>query len=219
MTMEAQLLDPRTSLHGVPESCHDYGDLTDRANMASECMVEDVLSKQLYDQGQEAWLPMEYISFVYDVGTHGGTVAGHNLDVEIPAGTIIIGGIIVIADKFVAASGTPTVSIGIDSNVDVLNALDVCAENVNALVATVPLFANAATWIAYSSSVALVVTVESAALTAGRLYGYLMCFRNVIGNAMSSNSSSSSASSSSSSSSSSMSNSSSSSSSSNRLRF
>jgi hypothetical protein len=218
MTMEAQLLDPRTSLHGVPESCHDYGDLTDRANMASECMVEDVLSKQLYDQGQEAWLPMEYIGFVYDVGTHGGAVGAQYIDCEIPIGTIVIGGIAIVADKFVAASGTPTLTIDCVATGDIFTSSDICAESVNAKIAVVPLFANAATWLV-STNALISATVGSADLTAGRLYGYLMCFRNVAGNARSSGSSSSSASSSSSSSSSSMSNSSSSSSSSDRLRF
>jgi hypothetical protein len=182
-------------LHGLLESVANYSKLPGKGNMAAECLAEDVLAKHIYDDGQRAWLPMEYIGFVYDVGEHGGTVADHTIGVTIPAGTIVIGGIIVIADKFVAASGTPTVSIAANTAGDVLNALDACAESINAKVATVPLFANAATWLVATSDRTITATVGSAALTAGRLYGYLMCFRNVIGGENSSSSSSSSSSS------------------------
>jgi hypothetical protein len=219
MSLETQLLDPRTSLHGVPESCHAFGDLTAKANMASECLTENVLSKHLYDAGQEAWLPMEYISFVYDVGEHGGVTAA-SPDESVPAGTIIVGGIIIVADKFVAASGTPMLGIGINSATEnILVSTDICAASVNDRIAVTPLFANAATWLVATAATTFDILIASANLTAGRLYGYLMCFRNVYGNELSSGSSASSNSSSSSSSESSSSSSSSSSESSNRLRF
>jgi hypothetical protein len=185
----------RTTLHGVCESVADYSTLPNKGNMAAECLCEAELSKHVYDAGQRAWLPMEYVAFMYDVPTHGGTAADHTVGVTIPAGTIMVGGIVVIADKFVAASGTPTVSIAVNAAGDVLNALDVCAESINAKVATVPLFANAATWFVATADRTITATVGAAALTAGRLYGYLMCFRNVIGGENSSSSSSSSSSS------------------------
>jgi hypothetical protein len=186
-----------TVLHGVAESVANYSKLPGKGNMASECLTEDVLSKHVFDDGQRAWLPMEYIAFYYDVGEHGGgTVTTYDLGVDIPAGTIIIGGILIVADKFVAATGTPLLSIGTDLDSTVfLSGSNICAASVNDKIATVPLFANAATWNVPATDTHVAAYITDAGLTAGRLYGYLMCFRNVIGGENSSSSSSSSSSS------------------------
>jgi hypothetical protein len=132
--------DPRTVLHGIDQSCPFVENLpgregsfltaNDKGNMASECYVEEDKSKHIFDADvqplpggdfatQIKWLPMEYVAFRYEFEEQGGAEGVHNLRATVPAGTILIGGVINTVEAF-TSGGAPTFELWVESAGDIL---------------------------------------------------------------------------------------------------
>lgn len=168
---------PRTVLHGIDQSAPQFEKLPGRGNQASECYLDDLRSKHVFDQSARTWLPLEYIAFRYDVAEHGGDVGAIELPVTVPADTIILDGIIDILDPF-GSEGSATLALSIEAPADVLAATDLTDLDDAGLLDVYP-NGSAARAIRVSEDAPVVATVGVAELTAGVLQGYLRCVRSV----------------------------------------
>jgi len=204
---------PRTVLHGVDQSAPTFAKLPEAANMAAQCFQEDNLSKWIYDGVGKEWLPVEYIAARWNFTNDGGNVGFIDLNVQVPAGTIVLDGLYQVLDALVGAGASillkleaaagavgdiiDTEAIGTAGTLG-LHDIDADGTVANAIVVT--------------SDKYIKMEVTGAALTRGELVVFLRCLRGFLPTDVSSSSSSSESSSSQSSSSSSSQSSSSSSS-------
>jgi hypothetical protein len=190
--------DPRTVLHGIDQSCPAIEDLpgrdgsflttNDKGNMASECYVEEYKSKHVFDADVSPlpdgttsrnikWLPMEYVAFEYQFEEHGGAVGVHNLRTTVPEGTIMIGGVINTVEAF-TSGGAPTFELWVEAAGDILASAGYANVQAEGLHAVVPVF-SAATGILTTDDRQIKCRIGTAAITAGRFYGYLTCYRSL----------------------------------------
>jgi hypothetical protein len=183
---------PRSSIAGADTSAPSFPKLPRRANQGAPCFLDDLLSSHVYDAGGERWLPMEYIAFSYDTELDGGEVGDIELDVVIPEGMIILDGLIDVVDPF-ASAGAATIAISVEGANDILNAGDLATNGGAGLHDVVPA-GSAATAVKTTEDRAVTVTIGTADLTGGKLFGYLRCFRGWPAEERSSSSSSSSSS-------------------------
>jgi len=108
----------KTVLHGVSQSVPENADLPAAANMAAECLTEDLLGKWIYDIEQEEWLPMEYIPFRWDFATDEGFIGYHPL-AAVPENTIVFDGFYSVLDRLIS-DGSPTIQIQLEAANDIL---------------------------------------------------------------------------------------------------
>ncbi|MEN6507103.1 MAG: hypothetical protein ABFD92_21410 [Planctomycetaceae bacterium] len=183
---------PRAELHGVDISTPTHSKLASRAVMGAACMTEDVLGRHVYDASEERWLPMEYVPFEYDVVVDGGEVGDHALRQTIPPNTILWDGVYDVVEAL-NSEGTARIRISITANADVLALTLISAAGTAGLHDIVPdgTAAKAIKTVDNEPS-DIVLSVVGAALTEGRLYGFLRCVRGFPADTRSSSSSASS---------------------------
>lgn len=176
---------PRTVLHGVDQTRPDFASLPSTGNMASECYIEDLKSKHVYDATAEAWLPMEYIPFRYDVAVDGGTVGAKSLSEKIPDDMIVFDGMIQVVQKF-ESGGLATLKITGEADADILG-VTALATLVEGMLNVVP-NGTAAKAIRTTAERTITATVAGATFTRGVLVGFLRCFRGFASEEVSSSS-------------------------------
>ncbi len=169
-------MPPRTVLHGIDQSVPTYRDLPNKGHSATLVLQESHKCTWLYDPDLNVWKPFEYVAFEYDFAEDGGGVGFHNLDVELPAHTLIFDGMIDVVDTFISGGGA-TISIKVEAADDVLAAGNLAANGVVGLLDIVPdgTVANA---IRTTIAQQIKMDIRVADLTAGKLYGFLRCFRS-----------------------------------------
>jgi hypothetical protein len=165
----------RTVLHGVDTSAPNFAKLPAVGNQGSECYTDDLRARLVYDDAAGKWLPQEYIPFVYDFAVHGGAVGAIDLGISVPAGTIILDGIYDVVDAL-ASGGAATIALKVEGTGDVLAAAAIGTAGTEGLHDVVP-DGTAAKAIKATEDRKVTLTVAVAALTAGKLYGFLRCVR------------------------------------------
>jgi hypothetical protein len=119
--------------------------------------------------------------FVFDTAANdaGGTpasnktVAAHPLAVTIPDNAIVIGGHVDVITAVTSATTNSTVAIHLANANDVFTSTEGAEANLT-LAAQIPMAALAAAPIKLSAAKAVTVTVGTAALTAGKINGYII---------------------------------------------
>lgn len=166
----------RTVLHGVDQSAPSVPKLPAQANMAGLCYEEGGKSFHVWDSNAKAWLPLEVIPFVYDFDVHGGAVEAIELDAIVPAGCIVLDGLIDVVDAL-TSDGSAQVAIHVKTANDILSAAVLGTNGTEGLHDIVPV-GSAATSIKAAADSNVTLTVTVAALTAGKLYGFLRVLRS-----------------------------------------
>lgn len=164
-----------TVLHGVDQSCESYAKLPARANVASQCFIEDLKAMRINDPADNVWKPFDYIPFVYDFAVHGGVVGDIGLGVYVPKDTVILDGLLDVVDA-VTGGTSATIALKVEGAADVLAAAVLGTNGTEGLHDVVP-DGSAAKAIKTTAARQVTLTVGVAALTAGKLYGFLRCFR------------------------------------------
>jgi len=169
-------VEPRTVLHGNDESAEDFSSLPSNPNQASKCYLDALRSMHVYDAVDGDWWPWDYVVAEFDFDEDGGAVGTINLsDVVLPAGTIIMDGIILTVDP-VTSAGAATIAIAANAANDVLSQVTYTTPGSEGLHDIVPLGA-AANMVWCSADRYVVMTIGTAALTAGHFYVFLRTFR------------------------------------------
>lgn len=101
------------------------------------------------------------------------TVAAHPLAVTIPDNAIVIGGHVDVIAAVTSATNNATVAIHLANANDVLTSTEGAEANLT-LAAQIPMAALVAAPIKLAAAKAVTVTVGTAALTAGKLNGYII---------------------------------------------
>lgn len=167
----------RTVLNGIDTSAPSHAKLPALGNQGSEVYVDNLRARCVYDDGARKWLPEEYIPFVYDFAVHGGAVGNLDLGITVPAGTIILDGIYDVVTPL-TSGGAATVALKVEAANDVLAAAAINTAGTAGLHAIVP-DGTAAKAIKATQDRKVTLAVAVAALTAGKLYGYLRCVRGL----------------------------------------
>ncbi|MCP4539921.1 MAG: hypothetical protein GY832_22505 [Chloroflexi bacterium] len=173
------MADPtRTVLHGIDQSVPGHNKLPSRGNHAAECLTDDLLGKHIWDDIDGKWKPMEYIAFEYDFDVHGGAVGFIDLDVLLPAGTIIVGGMLDVIEEL-GSAGAATIAIKAEAADDILAADTLDNVGFLGMKDVVPVN-TAATAIKLTTDKWIKIDIRVAALTSGVIRGYLHCFRGSV---------------------------------------
>ncbi|WP_321376940.1 hypothetical protein [Trichococcus shcherbakoviae] len=168
---------PRFCVAGCDTSAPSNAKLPVHANHGSQCLTDDLLAKNVYDAAiNDKWLPEEYIPFCYDFSVHGGAVGDIDLGVTVPANTIILDGILDVV-KAVTVGTNGTIALKVEAAGDVLAA--VAAGTLTKGRHDIVPVGTAATSIKTTVARKITATIATAAVTAGRLYGFLRCVRGV----------------------------------------
>jgi len=101
------------------------------------------------------------------------TVAAHPLAVTIPANAIVIGGHLDVIAAVTSATQNATIAIHLATAADVLTTTEGAETNLS-LAAQIPMAALKAAPIKLAAAKAVTVTVGGAALTAGKINGYII---------------------------------------------
>ena len=109
--------------------------------------------------------------FEYNFAKHGGAISSISVQgASIPAGSVIVGGMIHVKTAGVGVNGTMAIGTAAGSTTNILGATAVASLTLNALLATVPVPQTANTWIRLTSNLtALLFTIATTAFTAGRV--------------------------------------------------
>lgn len=166
----------RTVLHGIDESAPSYAKMPARGNMGAKCYDEELQSFLVWDSTAAAWLPVEYVPFVYDFDVHGGEVEAIELDAVVPERCIVLDGVIDVVDAL-TSDGAAQVAIHVQTADDILAAAVLGTNGTEGLHDVVPV-GTAATAIKMTADGNVTLTVTVAALTAGKLYGFLRVLRS-----------------------------------------
>lgn len=166
---------PRANLSGIDTSAPSNEKLPNRGNQGSECFTDDLLAKNVFDTGvNQKWLPEEYIPFCYDFTEHGGAVGDIGLGITVPAGTIVLDGLLdVVTAVTVETDGT--VALKVEGDEDVL--AEVGGGSLTAGQHDIVASGVAANAIKATEDREITLTIGTAAVTAGKLYGFLRCVR------------------------------------------
>ncbi|HWA98204.1 MAG TPA: hypothetical protein VG713_06910 [Pirellulales bacterium] len=170
----------RTVLHGIDESGLSSKKPAN-PNHASLFWQEDVLHHEVYDQGLGKWLPVEFLRFKYDVSGGDSGATGTKTLTALPAGIIILDGIIDVITTFTSANDSATIALKAKSTGDLVSAIAI-SDSSNpwdaGLHAIVPdgTVTNA---IKIATDGNIVLTVGTQAVTAGKLYGFLRFVRSL----------------------------------------
>lgn len=120
--------------------------------------------------------PFVFDTAVNDAGAEPAsnkTVAAHPLAVTIPDNAIVIGGHVDVIAAVTSATNNATVAIHLANANDVFTSTEGAEANLT-LAAQIPMAALKAAPIKLSAAKAVTVTVGTAALTAGKLNGYII---------------------------------------------
>lgn len=165
-------------LHGIDQCVPSYAKMPDKGNMGSETLTEDLFTKHVYDADSGVWLPIDYIAARWDFDSDGGAIGDIGLGVVVPAGTIILDGIINVLDP-ITSGGEVTIALHVEDPEDVMAAEDLGTISGVGLYDVVPV-GTAATMIKTSDARTITMTVAVAALTAGALVVSLRCVRGFL---------------------------------------
>lgn len=190
-----------TVTHGIDDSGLSSAKPS-RAHNGHTFYATDTATLYVYDETQAEWLIVDTLNFVFDPSANAGqrTVGRHAITgARIPAGTIVVDGMLDVITAF-ASGGAATVAIGFQAAGDIRAASAMSALNTG--LKNIIQLGTAATATKATADRQVVVDVAAAALTAGKLKGFLRVLRSevVVTEEESSTSSSSSSSNSSSSS-------------------
>jgi len=108
-----------------------------------------------------------------EVPASNKTVAAHPLAVTIPAKAIVLGGHVDVITAVTSATKNATVAIHLANANDVLTSTEGAEANLT-LAAQIPMAALKAAPIKLAAAKAVTVTVGTAALTAGKINGYII---------------------------------------------
>jgi hypothetical protein len=176
--MSELALPKRTVLHGIDESVEDYASLPARAHHGAHCVTEDLHAMNVWDGNDEVWKPHGYASFRYNVHESGGEVGWHGTGVYLPAGTLVLDGILQITETFESA-GAATLTIDVEAlAADILSAAAVGTLTSGALLDVVPV-GTAATAILVTTKKEIRVRFLTDDMTAGEIVGFLRCVRGM----------------------------------------
>ena len=120
--------------------------------------------------------PFVFDTAANDAGTtpaSNKTVAAHPLAVTIPAKAIVLGGHLDVITAVTSATKNSTVAIHLANAADVLTATEGAEANLT-LAAQIPMAALKAAPIKLAAAKPVTVTVGTAALTAGKINGYII---------------------------------------------
>ncbi len=185
-----------TVLHGIDQSVPTFRGLPAKGHPGTHVIQEDFMCSWLYDIDRLVWCPFEYVTFEYTVADDGGGIGFHNLDIELPADTLVWDGLLQIGVAPVSA-GAATVAIKVEAPAlaagDLLAATPIAWLGVG-LLDVIP-DGTAAMAIRTTRPQQVKLEIRVAALTAGVLRGYIRCFRSYDTDLVSSSSSTASSSS------------------------
>lgn len=165
-------------LHGIDECVPSYAKMPAKGNMASECFTEDLFTEHVYDSASKVWLPIDYIAARYDFDDDGGAVGDITLGVVVPAGTIILDGMLDIVDP-ITSDGAATLALKVEAAEDVLAESALAAVGAEALYDVVPV-GTVATMIKATAARTITLAVGTAALTGGAFIVSLRCVRGFL---------------------------------------
>jgi hypothetical protein len=165
----------RTVLHGIDESAPSLSKFPARGNMGSRCYDEASRTQRVWDSTAKAWLPLEYVAFQYDFAVHGGVQGTINLKTAVPAGTIILDGLLDVITQ-PTSDGSATVAISVEGANDVY-AAGAISGLTPGLKDVVP-DGTAGKAIKTTQARNVTLTIAVAALTAGKIRGFLRCLRS-----------------------------------------
>ena len=120
--------------------------------------------------------PFVFDTAVNDAGENPAsnkTVAAHPLAVTIPAKAIVLGGHLDVITAVTSATQNATIAIHLANAADVLTTTEGAEANLT-LAAQIPMAALKAAPIKLAAAKAVTVTVGTAALTAGKINGYII---------------------------------------------
>ena len=120
--------------------------------------------------------PFVFDTAANDAGTEPAsnkTVAAHPLAVTIPAKAIVLGGHLDVITAVTSATKKSTVAIHLANEADVLTTTEGAEANLT-LAAQIPMAALKAAPIKLAAAKPVTVTVGTAALTAGKINGYII---------------------------------------------
>jgi hypothetical protein len=157
-------------------------DRPDKAHYGSILHETDENGLRLWNDAAGVWEPIVYVPFTYDVtGGDSGTVAAHPITgAVVPAGCIVMDGIVDVIETFTSAADTATIALHFEAAGDIVVAIaindgsnpwDAGRQNI------VPLGA-AANAKKATAARTITATVAVQALTAGKLRGFLRCLRS-----------------------------------------
>lgn len=170
-----------TTLHGVEQS----GLSTKRpakGHNGHGFWETDTLGIRVWNDEEAVWQPFEYIAFEWDVtGGDDGAIGEHVLNVPVPAGTIVLDGVIDVITTFASATDAATIAIHFNAANDLVSAVAISTGTPwdAGLHAIVPLGA-AANAKKASADRNVTITVGTEEVTAGKLRGMLRCLRSAI---------------------------------------
>ena len=179
----------RVSVGGADTSTTKQSKLPQNANHGALCLTDDLAALHVFEgASRKKWLPIEYVPFTYDPVVHGGGIGSHGLNITIPAGMIVVDGILDIIRSFAASSGsssssgssgapaTPTLAITVEGAGDVLTATAVGSLTAG-LKDIVPV-GTAATSIKTTVERTVTAVVAATAFGSGKLNGFLRVVRS-----------------------------------------
>ncbi len=184
-----------TVLHGIDQSVPSFYGLPAKGHPGSWTLQEDLFCSWLYDIERRVWTPYEYVAFEFDVSKDGGGIGFHNLDIELPADTLVWDGMLQVGVAPTSA-GAATVAIKIEAAAGAPGDLWAASPFAWLGVGLHDVIPNGTAVRAIRTTRAQQVKLEirGAALTAGLLRGYIRCFRSQDTDLVSSSSSTSSSS-------------------------
>lgn len=136
--------------------------------------LEDLKAQRVYSG--TTWHPMEYAAFSHSFATDGGAVGTIDTGILLPAGFVLWDGCLDIITGYTSA-GAATVAIRSEAAADILAATAV-ASLVAGRFAIIPV-GTPATSLKMTANRTVQVVIATAALTAGKMYGYLRGFRSL----------------------------------------
>lgn len=142
----------------------------------------DTMGLRLADETAAAWSPIICVPFTYDVsGGDDGAVGAHAISgATIPAGCVILDGVIDVITTFTSAADSATIAISVEAANDIVSAVAISdgANPWDAGLKDVVPSGSAANSKKTTAARTVTVTVGVQALTAGKLRGFLRCLRS-----------------------------------------
>lgn len=173
-----------TVIHGIDQSVPDFRNLPAKGHPGTIVHQEDFMCSWIYDIENLVYSPFEYICFEYDVSKDGGELGFHNLDVELPANTLVWDGMYQVGIALVSVGDRTTIEMKLEEPAGGNG--DLLARVLIATAGTIGLHdirpnGTAALSIRCTAARQLKIEIRGAALTAGVLRGFIRCFRSFSG--------------------------------------
>lgn len=140
----------------------------------------DTLGLRRFRDAALVWNPFEYVAFSYDFATEGGVVGDITLSAAVPAGCVVLDGIIDVITTFTSAASTATVALKVEAANDIVSAIAINdgSSPWNAGRKNIVPSGSAANGKKATAARSVVMTIGVQALTAGKMRGFLRCLRS-----------------------------------------